>query len=134
MSMPTKVRLDDPDFEPKVLRMVENLDSKVEIEDEYYSGEDEPDQPLDSDHETESEESASIEDEEAADTKTAEDLSREKNYYYGKNRFKWAKQEPRRNITSLSHNIIKLRGLRQCAKEIDKADPLTTWSLVLMKK
>lgn len=52
-----------------------------------------------------------------------------KNYFYGKNRFKWAKKEPVRNVSSPLYNAFRLPVVRRDARTLD-ASPLSAFNKI----
>nr|CAI5830105.1 unnamed protein product [Callosobruchus analis] len=71
-------------------------------------------EPTLSDHLTDSEQEIEeyleiMEEEEEADKMTDTGESR---YYYGRNRFKWSRKEPTRNVRTRAHNIVILPSVR----------------------
>lgn len=134
--VPDKVNIADPDFEVKINRMLESLDSDVELSDQ---GED--DNVEESEHGTDSEIEVDWEQqarnkrnnttsEDGTSTDDEDDDEDDRNYYYGKNRFKWSSAEPRREIRTLAHNILRLPAIRIPQTEGKNFEPLTAWKLI----
>ncbi|CAH1996064.1 unnamed protein product [Acanthoscelides obtectus] len=94
--VPDSVNFADPDFEAKVMRMLESLDSDVDMsdQDEDYVEESEYDTDSELDLEPNEEfdqsnnQSVQVSDNDSSDNE-------DPNYYYGKNRFKWSYTEPK---------------------------------------
>lgn len=114
---PSSVKIYDDNYESVVngwLQELEKLDdsnSNTSIEQKQPDDDivsDTDDAPyIPSDHESTSELSGD------SDTDDFENIApSETNYFYGKNRFKWSKIAPARNVRTPSHNIIRL----PCAK------------------
>lgn len=128
--VPKRVRYDDPKFEEKVLRIFDSLDSDVDLSDQ------EDDAVLESEHDTNSVQSADEEPDYRQDIDTdqssyeeSEDHASEDEdegsvpkYYYGRNRFKWSATAPIRNVRTPAHNIIKIPTSRFPTKNIDPVD------------
>nr|CAI5849827.1 unnamed protein product [Callosobruchus analis]CAI5855842.1 unnamed protein product [Callosobruchus analis]CAI5859922.1 unnamed protein product [Callosobruchus analis]CAI5869836.1 unnamed protein product [Callosobruchus analis]CAI5870482.1 unnamed protein product [Callosobruchus analis] len=113
----------DKDFEQLTLQWYEEANSDL-------SGNDEDDQCEESEHDSAS--TISLSDEESSEG-GVEDLEgvESNNYFYGKNRFKWAKKAPSRFVRTPQHNIIvQLPGLRGEARAEDSATPEKVWSLL----
>lgn len=131
--VPDSVSIGDPDFEAKINRMLESLDSDVEISDQ-----DEGDEAEVSEHDTDSEIEGDWEQvtrnkksdngsEDSTSTDNDDDLQ---NYFYGKNRFKWSSKEPSRKVRTPAHNILRLPAIRIPQNERDNFEPLTAWELI----
>lgn len=131
--VPVKVNIADPDFEAKMNRMSDSLDSDVEISDEG-----EEDIVEESEHDTDSEIEVDWEqeirnnrsDNTSEGSTSTDDDDDLPNYYYGKNRFKWSRAEPSRKIRTSAHNIVRLPTIRIPQIEGEDFEPLTAWELI----
>lgn len=97
----------DPDFEELCNKWYNETNSDIS------DSEDEQDTWIASDHETASEQEIDS----SEDVSDVEDMesdgsldqaNNERRYFYGKNRFKWSKIEPARNVRTPQHNIIRI--------------------------
>uniref|UniRef100_A0A6P7H164 Uncharacterized protein LOC114344834 n=1 Tax=Diabrotica virgifera virgifera TaxID=50390 RepID=A0A6P7H164_DIAVI len=61
-----------------------------------------------------------------------DDPEETRNYFYGRNRYKWSKNPPtsNRGRPSQKNIVLELPGLRPAAKIVDSADPLQVWKLL----
>ena len=105
----------------------ENIDNNSD-----YNNSDTDNESEHSDHDSVSEIHLSDENDSSADEVSSEsDDETSTNYYYGRNRFKWAKNSPVPSKVR-SHNIIThLPGLRGPALQSKPSSPLEAWSLLI---
>ena len=111
------VRALDDDFEEVCTNWYNEANSDIsddEVEEENC---------IHSDHLTDSEqemsENEAEHDQEMISSEDEEECIDSSNYYYGKNRFKWSKKEPTRNVRTPAHNIIVLPSMRS---HVEKSD------------
>lgn len=105
MAVPRKsVQLADPDFEEICTQWYNEANS------DFSSDESEDQEPILSDHLTDSEQEIDEENEEITYEHAEEE--KEAGYYYGRNRFKWSRKEPTRNVRTPAHNIVILPSVR----------------------
>lgn len=93
-----------------------------------------------SDHDSATEAIASEEEEEVvhlpvrvneeSSSDSDEPLSRRSSYYYGKNRYKWAKKPPNRVVRTSQHNIIPPTQKPRLS-ESEKKDPYDLWGKIM---
>lgn len=76
-----------------------------------------------SDHDSDSECSATSDDDENINTEP-------QNYYYGKNRHKWARIPPSRNSRTPSHNILRIPSVANAVFENGPLSSLETFLLI----
>nr|CAI5855094.1 unnamed protein product [Callosobruchus analis] len=118
----------DDNFEETVTNWFNECNSDGSDIDDYVDD----DFCIQSEHETESEQSECSGDEN--DVPDAEPTANDQHqYYFGKNRFKWSASEvvPRRGRT-LRHNIVlQPPGLKQVSRELGtSARPIDVWNLL----
>lgn len=114
----SKIRADNPNFSNVVTEWLNEIDSDISsIEDSTEDRE----YVIESEHDTDSQESGDGCIEECDENKQAK-------AFYGKNKFKWSAEEPKRNVRVLAHNIVKLPGLRGPQQKESEVDPITAWS------
>lgn len=106
---PTVSTIDD-NFEEVCTKWFNEANS--DISDDYVDEE----YCINSDHFTDGEqemsENEAEHDPETISSEDEEESVNSNNYYYGKNRFKWSKKEPTRNVCIGTHNIIVLPSMR----------------------
>lgn len=108
-----------------------NNTSRIQIpetahsEDEFFNNED-SDYYVESDHDTNSLISSDSDD----DLLQQDTVQKIRGYYYGKNKFKWAKSEPTKNVRTVSHNIIKIPYIRSSTRREESFTPLEAFQLI----
>lgn len=124
-----RIRTDDPNFAEVVQRWWREVDednSDAETDENIHIDSDhdtESEQELDEDTDEENLEQPETDDESSSETEDQDEeqptTQHEKAYFYGKNRFKWSKVEPTRNVRVSAHNIIRLPHSRLNAEDVD---------------
>ncbi|CAH1969854.1 unnamed protein product [Acanthoscelides obtectus] len=132
--IPERVKLDDPDFERKVMRMLESLDSDVELseieeDDQYSESEHDTDSAISADEDGPASEGSVRSSESEGNDEN--ELSMDVRYFYDKNRFKCLANPPNRNVRTPAHNIIKVPTSRSSAT---KLDPLTAFMSIFTEE
>ncbi|XP_055918547.1 piggyBac transposable element-derived protein 4-like [Eupeodes corollae] len=112
-----ELSIDEEEFEPNLGSVRNNSPNNHSENDFSDSGEE---FLLTSDHDSNSDLSEDEEEDEAEAEVIEENTS---GYFYGKNRFKWARAPPARNARVRSHNIIRLPGTTSRARPIDPYNP-----------
>lgn len=77
------------------------------------------------------EEGGNVGDENASD---CEVVGQTGNYYYGKNRYKWAKNAPQKSVRRPAHNLVMhLPGLKGRAQVTNPSTPYEAWQLLFIE-
>lgn len=117
----------DEDFYMESEDTVPDLLSESETEEEFINNTKKQHEYLEEGLEEELEEEL----EEVFEEPRNSDTSKSSKNYYGKNRYKWSRQEPTRHVRTPSHNlIVHLPGLRQPAKIQEYNNPQKVWNLL----
>lgn len=114
------IRPHDPGFDDKILQWLDSDLSDVESDVDS-------DFAIQSDHNTDTEE-------EGTGSEGEDQEPTEQQYFYGKNRYKWAANEPARNVRTPGHNIIRLPMLRSEARLMNKIECKTAWNFIFSKE
>lgn len=131
---PVRVRFTDPNVEGTLQRWLDESDEEFSDQEGDLESIISTENFITSDHETASELSFNASD--VDDQEKIQDIENEeesdtteplKKYFYGKNRYKWAATEPRRNVRIPAHNILKLPGNKNA---LPKIDPVTAWQQI----
>lgn len=85
-------------------------------------------------HNSESEVELSNDEEEIVEEEISsdpEEVNQTGNYYYGKNRYKWAKNPPKRDVRTPAHNLVThLPGLKGPARLRNPSTPYEAWQVL----
>ncbi|KAK9680428.1 hypothetical protein QE152_g39101 [Popillia japonica] len=124
-----EILMNDSDLEegPRASRDLANSDSDLSDAESLHK-----------EHDTESEQELLDEDEIqdhlgelSSGDEADQGASAASSYFYGKNRFKWAKNPPRRDGRTPAHNLVThLPGLKGPAKLANPQSPLQAWKLL----
>ncbi|CAH1981396.1 unnamed protein product [Acanthoscelides obtectus] len=139
MSGSKRVRFGDPNFEATLLKWYEEDEEETsDFEDRALD----PDFAILSDHESIDEQSADDnhvniqQKNESEDSDTDMDSDGERPAFYGRNRLKWCKQAPNKQVRTRAENIIiHLPGLKGPARlHSDEPNPIQIWKLLFTDK
>lgn len=83
--------------------------------------------PKQSDHDSNTETS------ESSESEVEEKCPSEANYYYGKNKYKWAKTSPNPAVRTAKHNIVLRLPSSKLTKE-EKKEPFCIWKKIISQE
>lgn len=139
MSASKRVYAGDPNFEETLLQWYEEDDEETsDIEDRALD----PDFAIFSDHESTDEQSADENEinihkkSESHDSDSGESSEGDRSAFYGRNRVKWSKKAPNKQVRTRAENIIiHLPGLKGPARLLsDEPNPIQIWKLLFTDK
>lgn len=105
------VNIFDDDFEAVCTKWYNEANSDISDEETEEKTCIESDHSSDTEQELSEDEVEIFSETEFSEEEEEEEHDEHGNYYYGKNRFKWSKKEPTRNVRTPAHNIVLLPSI-----------------------